>query len=117
MAHEITPRKIGEKQVVTVNSTFSVETKLRFLIAITDHGPTPPEGCTTRRRSGGAGTLVIRSGLRRRRTPCSKPFSTEDPPCLLHWCTLYLMCVERPPAGVRRKFGEGRGSSCVDFVI
>ncbi|GBN91168.1 hypothetical protein AVEN_3515-1, partial [Araneus ventricosus] len=49
---------------------------------------------------------AVRSRLWSRRSPGSKPDSTEDMPCLWARCTLNLSWVKFPLAEVVRKFGE-----------
>ncbi|GBM71033.1 hypothetical protein AVEN_272379-1 [Araneus ventricosus] len=53
--------------------------------------------------------LVVRSRLRSRFVPDQKPDSTEGSPSLWAWCTLNLIYVKHPAAGVVRKFGEEGG--------
>ncbi|GBO00929.1 Maltase-glucoamylase, intestinal [Araneus ventricosus] len=55
---------------------------------------------------GCQGGLVVRSRLRKRRVPCSKPDFTEEPSCLWAWCALNLMWIKRSPPKEARKLGE-----------
>ncbi|GBM75711.1 hypothetical protein AVEN_36105-1 [Araneus ventricosus] len=49
----------------------------------------------------GGGILVVRSRLRGRRVPGSKPDSTEDPSFMWAWCTLNRTSwLKHPPTGV-----------------
>ncbi|GBL81108.1 hypothetical protein AVEN_83173-1 [Araneus ventricosus] len=55
----------------------------------------------------GRGGLVVRSQLRGRRVPESKPGSTKDPTSMWACCMLnHTQGSKRPPAGVVRKSGE-----------
>ncbi|GBN48991.1 hypothetical protein AVEN_173216-1 [Araneus ventricosus] len=57
------------------------------------------------------GVLVVRSRLRSRRVPGSKPDFTGDPPCLWTQCKLNMAWFKCPLAGEVRKFGEADASS------
>ncbi|GBN32062.1 hypothetical protein AVEN_97333-1 [Araneus ventricosus] len=55
----------------------------------------------------GSGGLVVRSRLRDRRGPGSKPESAEDPPGVWVWfATNLTLRVKCPPAGIVWTFGE-----------
>ncbi|GBL76647.1 hypothetical protein AVEN_53355-1 [Araneus ventricosus] len=51
----------------------------------------------------GVGGLVVKSQFRGCRVPGPKPNIAEDLPSMRAWCML-----NRPPAGMERKFGEER---------
>ncbi|GBL88397.1 hypothetical protein AVEN_103046-1 [Araneus ventricosus] len=49
-------------------------------------------------------SLVVRSGLRFQRIPCSKPDCTQAHPYMWTWCVLSLMSrVKRPLLSVERR--------------
>ncbi|GBN80453.1 hypothetical protein AVEN_139743-1 [Araneus ventricosus] len=64
------------------------------------------------------GDLVLRSWLRGRNVPGSKPDSTEDSPSMWARCTLnHTLWIKRPPSDVVRKLGETGTISDVDRVL
>ncbi|GBM71075.1 hypothetical protein AVEN_186645-1 [Araneus ventricosus] len=63
--------------------------------------------------SRGRGGLVARYRPRSRSVLGSRPYSTEDPPCMQTCCTInHTKGAKCPPAGVVRNFGEGFQFRC-----